>query len=585
MQPLGASRRHSRRRLPHEPRDSELDQRGLLGLPIDLPIVTDIVTLLQGGQPKTVTTTHPATTTTTPKNDPPPPQTTPKAPDNPSVPANPPAGPTGGSGSGSGSGSGNGNGGSGNNNGGGGSDPSNPSSPSSPNAPPSSNPNSPDDPSKPANPDSSNDNDPTHNTKTNTGGVLAAGTNPNPTSHIPKPSGPTSFVVLGSKTVPVIGSITFSEGLPLFTDPAANGSTGTNDNDNSANKKGGISTGAVAGIGVLAALVVVAIIVVLMRRRAKKKKAARRTWWTGGMGDSPSEKWGGGSDNATVGESAATRSIRSSFGTTFDHSEFSITFDDNDVPQVPAMVEIRGGPATVPKGDPSSAGNTQLISPISPVSPFAPPAPVDLLVSIENSNVFSDANRRTSAGSNFSNSSAEAQYLLYDRTEGITNPTADAHTPMSVRPFSPSESFAFPQPPARDSRTPSPTAPTMRVTSLPTLDENPFADAFAAAPPAEFSAVETVFRPFEQTLQDELTVMAGDQVKVLAVYDDGWAMVERVDPVADPSGKGKGKGKPLVGLIPIDCMRRADETVEAFLKTKRVSSRAVDATGYTAMAI
>ena len=48
----------------------------------------------------------------------------------------------------------------------------------------------------------------------------------------------------------------------------------------------------------------------------------------------------------------------------------------------------------------------------------------------------------------------------------------------------------------------------------------------------------------------------------------------------------KGKGKAIgteVGLIPIDCMRKAEESVKAFLAAKRVSS--VDATGYAAMAI
>ncbi|KAF7348132.1 hypothetical protein MSAN_01766000 [Mycena sanguinolenta] len=289
------------------------------------------------------------------------------------------------------------------------------------------------------------------------------------------------------------------------------------------------------------------------------------------------------------------------FGTTFDHSEFSITFDDN-VPALPPMVEIRGGPATVPKGDSSSSGNGQPLSPISPISPRSPAVPVSLLVSIENSNVYSDANRRASTGS-----SASAQYLTYDRNNGASNNqllTPGTSTPMSVRPFSPTESFAFPAPPrenrssawsASDLTTPMPetTMPQITESLVPssphtaTYSENPFADAFsvpAAAPrsaSAEFDAIETIWRPFEQTLQDEMTVRAGDQVKVLAIYDDGWAMIERLG-----IGKGKGKaidGNPDVGLIPIDCMRKADESVSSFLAAKRMSS--VDATGYTGMAV
>ncbi|KAJ7028445.1 hypothetical protein C8F04DRAFT_964059 [Mycena alexandri] len=154
---------------------------------------------------------------------------------------------------------------------------------------------------------------------------------------------------------------------------------------------------------------------------------------------------------------------------------------------------------------------------------------------------------------------------------------------MSVRPFSPSEAFAFPAPP-RENRSGDAT-PTMNQTLMrpaPTAharySENPFADAFSVpdtptAPSAQFDAVETIWRPFEQTLQDEITVNVGDQVKVLAVYDDGWAMIERIS-----AGRGK-----TVGLVPIDCMRKGQESVSSFLAAKRVSS--VDATGYLAMAV
>lgn len=257
------------------------------------------------------------------------------------------------------------------------------------------------------------------------------------------------------------------------------------------------------------------------------------------------------------------------------------------------MAEIRGGPSIVPKGDSSMSGNGQPLSPISPISQHSPALPIPLLVSIENSNVYSDANRRTSTGS-----SASAQYISYDRDNGAANHqmlTPEVATPITVRPFSPSESFTFPSPPRehRSSAWSTATTPLPQITETlvpsppPTAkySENPFADAFsvpvAARASAEFDAVETVWRPFEQTLQDEMTVVMGDKVKVLAVYDDGWAMIERVG-----MGKGKGKaqdGRADVGLIPIDCMRKAEESVSSFLAAKRVSS--VDATGYTAMAV
>ncbi|KAJ7256851.1 hypothetical protein B0H12DRAFT_486530 [Mycena haematopus] len=398
----------------------------------------------------------------------------------------------------------------------------------------------------------------------------------------------------------VIGSVTYSTGIPTYTVSSSQPGSGSSSGGAATSSgKHGLPTYVAAIFGVLGAFGLIFLLVFCIRRRAVNRRAARRQWWSGVMGsgaqsDASSSR---DTDDATAGNASSARSIRSSFGTTFDHSEFSITFDDN-VPALPPMVEIRGGPGIVPKGDSSSSGNGQPLSPISPIALNSPALPVPLLVSIENSNVYSDANRRTSAGS-----STSAQYLTYDR-DGASNHqllTPGASTPMSVRPFSPTESFAFPSPP-REHRssawtvaTPMPQTAEMSVPQITeslvrtpphtaTYSENPFADAFsvpANSASAEFDAVETVWRPFEQTLQDEMTVCAGDQVKVLAIYDDGWAMIERLG-----MGKGKGKaedGKPAVGLIPIDCMRKAEESVSSFLAAKRVSS--VDATGYTGMAV
>ncbi|KAJ7506781.1 hypothetical protein B0H11DRAFT_1972714 [Mycena galericulata] len=387
----------------------------------------------------------------------------------------------------------------------------------------------------------------------------------------------------------------------MQTGGSGNASTGSGATASDSGSKHGISTTALALIGVAGALILSVLIVLGLRRRAVTKRAARRRWWSGALG---ADAWSGrNSGDATAGTSSAARSIRSSFGTAFDHSEISITFDDN-APEVPPMVEIRGGPGIVPKGDSSMSGNGQPLSPISPISPTSPALTIPLLVNIESFNLFSDASRRTSAGSNLSTSSG--QYLSYDRANGATNNqllTSEApSSPMSVRPFSPSESFAFPSPPRENasdfgslfvtSPAPphSPAPPQITETLVPsrpataTYTENPFADAFSVPAPrasAEFEPVETIWRPFERTLQDEITVHGGDQVKVLAVYDDGWAMIERVE-----MGKGKGKaddGNPSIGLIPIDCMRKAEQSVSSFLAAKRVSS--VDATGYTAMAV
>ncbi len=52
----------------------------------------------------------------------------------------------------------------------------------------------------------------------------------------------------------------------------------------------------------------------------------------------------------------------------------------------------------------------------------------------------------------------------------------------------------------------------------------------------------------------------GDRIRVLEVFDDGWAMVEKF-------AKGNGKGKEVVlepGLIPIDCLRMTGDPLPPF---------------------
>ncbi|KAF9474203.1 hypothetical protein BDN70DRAFT_816091 [Pholiota conissans] len=179
---------------------------------------------------------------------------------------------------------------------------------------------------------------------------------------------------------------------------------------------------------------------------------------------------------------------------------------------------------------------------------------------------------------------------------------------MSVRPFSPSESFAFPKPPdpvdrsstaysKRSSTTtvsnkspdssphnshveiipPIPSAPTFPPPALvspnlfgaepvanPFADNNPFEDTHA------FAEVEYIKRPFNPSLPDELQVAPDDSVRVLQTFDDGWALVEKV---ATDDGKGKERhGNYEKGLIPIDCLREPGETLSSFFAVKRVST-------------
>ncbi|KAJ3503213.1 hypothetical protein NLJ89_g8533 [Agrocybe chaxingu] len=220
-----------------------------------------------------------------------------------------------------------------------------------------------------------------------------------------------------------------------------------------------------------------------------------------------------------------------------------------------------------------------------------------------NSNSNSNSNARFSVGSAHSENS---QYLVVHHRDSL-NP--EIGTPMSVRPFSPSESFAFPKPPeaasARnsvhsrpatassthsasgtfsakdidDAIPPTPALPQLHLlqspvspSSNPFADNNPFDDPAAAAvnngSVGEFAETETIRRPFHPTLPDELKVRPDDIVHIIQSFDDGWALVEKLD----VKGKGKEGAEPERGLIPVDCLREPGLDLPAFCAAKRMSS-------------
>jgi hypothetical protein len=100
---------------------------------------------------------------------------------------------------------------------------------------------------------------------------------------------------------------------------------------------------------------------------------------------------------------------------------------------------------------------------------------------------------------------------------------------------------------------------------------NPFAsnpfddDKQGLASVGKFAGVEIVRRPFQPSLPDELEVAVGDRVAVLEVFDDGWAMAERIQ-------DGPGGCPQQKGLIPIACLREANQDLSSFLNTKVVPS-------------
>ncbi|KZT11864.1 uncharacterized protein LAESUDRAFT_719806 [Laetiporus sulphureus 93-53] len=91
------------------------------------------------------------------------------------------------------------------------------------------------------------------------------------------------------------------------------------------------------------------------------------------------------------------------------------------------------------------------------------------------------------------------------------------------------------------------------------------ADSFSTADPetaSHFARVETIRRPFVPTMDDEMSVLPGETVRILLRYDDGWAYAEKL---------GSGRR----GLIPIDCLRMPEEDLSAFLASKRLNSYSV----------
>lgn len=206
-------------------------------------------------------------------------------------------------------------------------------------------------------------------------------------------------------------------------------------------------------------------------------------------------------------------------------------------------------------------------------------------------------------------STGSSQYLVVNHRDSMQTAEVSGSTPMSVRPFSPSESFAFPKPPeaAGDrasaysrptsiaaSGVLSPVASPTRIPPVPPpptfpppvlvvpnpfgadpLVANPFADNPTTnpfdddqspspippqAPTGEFAEIEYIRRPFHPNLPDEIRVQPGDPVRILQTFDDGWAMVETTE------------GEHARGLIPLDCLREPGQPLPAFFAAKRVSS-------------
>ncbi|RDB14815.1 hypothetical protein Hypma_016521 [Hypsizygus marmoreus] len=70
----------------------------------------------------------------------------------------------------------------------------------------------------------------------------------------------------------------------------------------------------------------------------------------------------------------------------------------------------------------------------------------------------------------------------------------------------------------------------------------------------ELVTVETIKRSFEPSRPDELRVSIDDNVKVLQVFDDGWAMVEKIPPFDEALWMDEHTSSgPIRGVIPVNC--------------------------------
>ncbi|KAG7452033.1 uncharacterized protein BT62DRAFT_960019 [Guyanagaster necrorhizus] len=299
---------------------------------------------------------------------------------------------------------------------------------------------------------------------------------------------------------------------------------------------GGISSGAVAAVAVIGAFILAALLLLVVRRYLWVKRQwrlahIRRTGW------STTFNSGGRADN--VSSAVTSYAIRT-----------PLSFADPVMP--PPMAEIRDD-----HGLPTR-------NPGKPRYSMHPPRPLRIEVS-----PYSDT-RSTHADTIPNN--LNSSYLVIP--DGLTQLQPEIATPMSVRPFTPSESFSFPKPPSNGAWIPAMdrdshgTALSSSTEMYPPSSTNPSSEPeFPIIP--QHCPVETICRTFEPTLYDELTVAIGDRVKVLEVFDDGWAMVEKI-----PEGNGKGNEVGLEpGLIPIDCLRMTGDPLPPFLTSKRVTSQ------------
>jgi len=123
----------------------------------------------------------------------------------------------------------------------------------------------------------------------------------------------------------------------------------------------------------------------------------------------------------------------------------------------------------------------------------------------------------------------DGQWLFVDQGYRDGPVTPSIPSPLSVRPFSPTESYKFPRPPGSDrgSRSSRHLLSSVGDTgAAPGVSSNR-----AQSQPLSNVGLNTVKRTFMPTRGDELQIIVGDVVLVETAFDDGWALASTLDGV------------------------------------------------------
>jgi hypothetical protein len=256
----------------------------------------------------------------------------------------------------------------------------------------------------------------------------------------------------------------------------------------------GLSPEIIAAI-IIGAVLALALLVFFLRKRVRKHQATQRTRWL-----SSSEK-------------GPRNTLRSSFGDLRASSLGHRSEDDHD--------NRNSNRYSGPFSDTMAAPPPSFASADSPTPQMTQFAYTDITpppTAMHSTGRGSSRNSVFSIGSAESGGtdSSEGQWLeihpdvrYSDRSEWSPADQFRLPSPISVRPFTPSESWSFPKPPTSRAE---PFAWGDKNEGILSLD--PFADPVPQLPPAGFLPVEMAMRDFEPKVVGDLAVESGDEVSV-----------------------------------------------------------------------